>query len=290
MATVCFRMLQALRRNICDLDSNLLNSEVKDLGERIRERIPPALQYACMHIAAHVAHTAVSSADIHSLVGRFARESLMYWLESLSLMGRAHEAVGMVALIEAWLKTSLTGTTPAHSSSLSSTTKHIKPDDLALTLLYDLRRFVMEFMEPIVTSTCHIYLTGILLMPSETGLSRQYRHLGESGIRVVRGYARQWPQALWTASKHSSAITCVAVSPDGTTIVSGSYDHTLHLWDAKTGAAIGEAMKGHTNSVSCVAVSPDGTTIVSGSYGHTLHLWDAKTGAAIGKATDSHVS
>ncbi|KAG8986297.1 hypothetical protein FRB94_002896, partial [Tulasnella sp. JGI-2019a] len=35
MAIACFRMLQALRRNICDLDSSLLNSEVKDLSQRI---------------------------------------------------------------------------------------------------------------------------------------------------------------------------------------------------------------------------------------------------------------
>ncbi|KAG9001439.1 hypothetical protein FRB94_004754 [Tulasnella sp. JGI-2019a] len=78
------------------------------------------------------------------------------------------------------------------------------------------------------------------------------------------------------------------MSPDGTTIVLGSEDSTLHLWDAKTGAAIRKAMQGHTNSVRCVAVSPDGRTIVSGSEDSTLHLWDAKSGAAIGKAMQGH--
>jgi hypothetical protein len=38
--------------------------------------------------------------------------------------------------------------------------------------------------------------------------------------------------------KHSGGVTCVAVSPDGKYIVSGSYDHTLKLWDRETGACI----------------------------------------------------
>ncbi|KAG9000438.1 hypothetical protein FRB94_005408 [Tulasnella sp. JGI-2019a] len=37
IAIDCFRRMQALRRNICDLDPSFLNSEVKDLGQRIRE-------------------------------------------------------------------------------------------------------------------------------------------------------------------------------------------------------------------------------------------------------------
>ncbi|KAG8979239.1 hypothetical protein FRB93_010250, partial [Tulasnella sp. JGI-2019a] len=87
---------------------------------------------------------------------------------------------------------------------------------------------------------------------------------------------------------HTYLVKCVAVSPDGTTIVSGSNDNTLQLWDAKTGAVIGKVMEGHTNWVNCVAVSPDGTTIVSGSWDNTLRLWDAKTGAVIGKVMEGH--
>ena len=33
-------------------------------------------------------------------------------------------------------------------------------------------------------------------------------------------------------SAHSSLVTSVAFSPDGKTIVSGSYDQTLKVWDA----------------------------------------------------------
>ncbi|MGY6274617.1 WD40 repeat domain-containing protein [Methylomonas sp. MgM2] len=86
----------------------------------------------------------------------------------------------------------------------------------------------------------------------------------------------------------SALVSSVAFSPDGTHIVSGSYDNTLRLWDAKTGAAIGQPMTGHTAPVHSVAFSPDGNRIVSGSADKTLRLWDAKTGAAIGQPLASH--
>ncbi|UCH92926.1 MAG: hypothetical protein JSV88_21895, partial [Candidatus Aminicenantes bacterium] len=38
--------------------------------------------------------------------------------------------------------------------------------------------------------------------------------------------------------KHSDIVTCVDVSPDGKWILSGSYDHTLKLWDINTGTCI----------------------------------------------------
>jgi WD40 repeat protein len=38
--------------------------------------------------------------------------------------------------------------------------------------------------------------------------------------------------------KHSGPVTCVAVSPDGTHLLSGSDDFTLKLWDRETGACL----------------------------------------------------
>ena len=65
-----------------------------------------------------------------------------------------------------------------------------------------------------------------------------------------------------------------AVSPDGTWIVSTSYDHTLKIWDAATGSEQA-TLTGHTNSVVACAVGPDGTWIVSASDDHTLKIWGA---------------
>src|SRR5258706_456731 len=81
---------------------------------------------------------------------------------------------------------------------------------------------------------------------------------------------------------------CVAYSPNGRHIISGSYDHTIRIWDAKTGVAVGDPLKGHTGSVTSVAYSPNGCHIISGSYDHTIRIWDAKTGAAVGDPLEGH--
>src|SRR5258706_406445 len=80
----------------------------------------------------------------------------------------------------------------------------------------------------------------------------------------------------------------VASSPDGRHIISGSDDHTIRIWDAKTGAAVGDPLKGHTHSVRSVAYSPDGRHIISGSDDHTIRIWDAKTGTAVGDPLKGH--
>jgi len=54
---------------------------------------------------------------------------------------------------------------------------------------------------------------------------------------------------------HTSTVTSCAFSPDGSRIVSASYDNTLELWDAESGAELA-TLTGHTNSVLSCAFSP----------------------------------
>jgi WD40 repeat protein len=63
-------------------------------------------------------------------------------------------------------------------------------------------------------------------------------------------------------------------SPDGKRILSWSRDNTLRLWDAATGAVIGEPLR-HEASVRGAVYSPAGKRILSWSDDKTLRLWDA---------------
>src|SRR5712691_11646838 len=72
---------------------------------------------------------------------------------------------------------------------------------------------------------------------------------------------------------HFGYIYTVSWSPDSADIVSGSEDHTVHLWDAKTGADVLFTYSRHTDAVRAVAWSPDGTMIASGSMDSTVQIW-----------------
>jgi len=79
---------------------------------------------------------------------------------------------------------------------------------------------------------------------------------------------------------HTTAVTSVAFSPDGRTLASGSWDHTIKLWELATGREI-RTLSGHTNWVCSVAFSPDGRILASGSWDSTIRLWEVATGREI---------
>ena len=74
---------------------------------------------------------------------------------------------------------------------------------------------------------------------------------------------------------HSSSISSVAISPDGKTIVSGSWDKTIKIWDMQSGECL-NTLEGHSSYVESVVISPDGKTIVSGDHNGTIKIWDMK--------------
>ncbi|KDN33901.1 hypothetical protein RSAG8_13008, partial [Rhizoctonia solani AG-8 WAC10335] len=74
----------------------------------------------------------------------------------------------------------------------------------------------------------------------------------------------------------SASVCCIAFSPDGAWMASGSGDpdNTIQLWDVKMGSPRSSPLVGHLDAVLSVAFSPDGTKLVSGSADKTIRVWD----------------
>ena len=80
-----------------------------------------------------------------------------------------------------------------------------------------------------------------------------------------------------TLTGHSKYVYSVAISPDGQTLVSGSSDYTIKIWELSTGQLL-RTLTGHSEPVWSVAISPDGQTLVSGSWDGTIKIWQLSTG------------
>jgi WD40 repeat protein/beta-lactamase regulating signal transducer with metallopeptidase domain len=65
---------------------------------------------------------------------------------------------------------------------------------------------------------------------------------------------------------HTFGVTDVAWSPDGKTLLSGSYDNTARLWDVETGREL-HVFRGHRNFVWSVNFSTDGRRILTAGGG-----------------------
>ncbi|ETO19380.1 WD-40 repeat protein [Reticulomyxa filosa] len=120
---------------------------------------------------------------------------------------------------------------------------------------------------------------------------------------------------------HSDYVKNVKFSPDGTKVISSSYDGSSRIWDVASGNVIQKILcsywifdaqfspdgniialhtvnktfglwdvnsglqirvfEGHMSKVSSIHFSPDGQTIVSSSWDATIRLWDVKSGQEI---------
>ncbi len=103
--------------------------------------------------------------------------------------------------------------------------------------------------------------------------------LGSSvGVWIYDAHTLEAPQLL---QGHRDIVSSVAWSPDGSQIVSGSWDGTARLWDVATGEQI--AIVETNDQLIAVVWSPNGQTIAATTWGSPVTLYNAATSRRIGE-------
>jgi WD40 repeat protein len=104
--------------------------------------------------------------------------------------------------------------------------------------------------------------------------------LGSLPIEGSHWSAAADPNELRSPDPHSSTVSCLVITPDGKTLVTGSYDNNIKLWDvaARRDRA---TLRGHPGGIQALALTADGLTLGSTSHDSFVKLWDVEIGRAI---------
>ncbi len=99
----------------------------------------------------------------------------------------------------------------------------------------------------------------------------------------IRVYNSSW-NLLWNsitnADTHTTNVTAVAFSPDGSLLATASLDQTIKVWSTSNWT-IQRTFTGHTDGVTSIAFSPDGQKIVSGCVDGSVKVWAASGGCLV---------
>ncbi|KAE9385681.1 WD40 repeat-like protein [Gymnopus androsaceus JB14] len=263
---ICLRFMEKqLKFNICHLESSYIANEAvenPDMMERAQSEISEELRYSCESWVYHACAAEENSKCWVNITSFLKSTSMVYWMECLSCLNETSQI----------------------RTSMDYLTKRTKISEI-MRGSEDISKFIRAFFLPISHSTPHLYVSALPMIPKKTWLAAHIRaHLKE----VVKMSCNEYWKGEIYEINVGAEVDCVAYSPDGKQIVSGSRDNKLKIWSTETSLPIGEALEGHTDFVTCVAYSPDGTQIVSGSKDKTVRIWSAGTGLLLGEPLQGH--
>ncbi|KIL56045.1 hypothetical protein M378DRAFT_17436 [Amanita muscaria Koide BX008] len=232
-------------------------------NEKLQEKIPLALQYACAYWDDHLNSAKIDDADLVKELEKFDKARvLLPWFEVLSLIGKLDSAPRAIRVALNVLKPT--------------------PSDLC-QLLSDGLRFISKFYEIIERSALHTYYSALPFTPTDSLLYRRY--IDEAlhfklhrGCNVI-GTPNQW-DALIANLRHGNlngVVDNIQFSLDSTMLVSwnrGSPPYQkamLKVWDAVTGTPI-STIKGGSHSF---AIANDFSTVARGTLTTSAEVFQA---------------
>jgi WD40 repeat protein len=125
-------------------------------------------------------------------------------------------------------------------------------------------------LSPIKIGHNHVY--AVVYSPDMTTFATAGADEPTPGTEsIVKIWDAKTGELITTLKGHTDWV-CLAWTPDGNTLISGSSNHLIRKWSTTTWKQI-EVLDGHTNVVFGIAISPNGRILASSSL-NTAQLWN----------------
>jgi NACHT domain len=100
----CFELMGThLKRDVAGIsDPSLLNEQVDGFAEKVREALLPDVQYACRYWASHLLCLDFGERRLMEELEGFAKRSILWWFEAMSLLGSVSNAVRSIEEAHHW--------------------------------------------------------------------------------------------------------------------------------------------------------------------------------------------
>ncbi|KAI8337611.1 WD40-repeat-containing domain protein [Chlamydoabsidia padenii] len=86
------------------------------------------------------------------------------------------------------------------------------------------------------------------------------------------------PWYMYTLTSHTLSVR--TITTHGNTLISGSYDSTVNVWNLNTGRLV-HRMEGHSQKVYAVVIDPERKRCISGSMDGSIRVWDYTSGQCL---------